>query len=168
LFFLKKDLDDVIGGEVTDARAVVKLNWNFSTGGAQYAKIRQRQAGKFEMEARKRELERQLAQALEQAWIEYETAGRMADNMQRRREINQELFETNKTQFDGAQIRLLQLMQSENQYFQTRLEYINARYREQLSELSVLAALGELQKTMEVDVPDVEYIYKSPFRFDDD
>ena len=168
LSFLKKDLDDIIGGEVTDARAVVKMNWNFSTGGAQYARIRQRQAAKFETEAQQRELERQLSQVLQQAWVEHESAGRIADNMGRRKQINQELFETNQTQFEGAQIRLLQLMQSENQYFQTRLEYINAKYRQKLSELAVLAALGELQETMGVNAPDVEYVYKSPFRFDDD
>lgn len=168
LSFLKKDLDDIIGGEVTDARAVVKMNWNFSTGGAQYARIRQRQAAKFETEAQRRDLERQLAQTLQQAWVEYESAERIADNMGRRKQINQELFDTNQTQFEGAQIRLLQLMQSENQYFQTRLEYINAKYRQKLSELAVLAALGELQETMGVNAPDVEYVYKSPFRFDDD
>ena len=168
LSYLKKDLDDVIGGEVDDARAVVKMNWSFSTGGAQYARIRQKQASRFETEAQKRELERQLRQILEQAWIEYETSGKIVENMSRRRQINQELFDTNAMQFEGAQIRLLQLMQSENQYFQTRIEYINSKYRFKLAELGILASLGQLQKAMEIEVQDVEFVYKSPFRFDDD
>lgn len=168
LFYLKKDLDDVIGGEVDDARAVIKMNWNFSTGGAQYARIRQKQAQKFETEAEKREIERRLTETLEQAWIEYEASKRILKNMTRRREINQELFETNSAQFEGAQIRLLQVMQSENQYFQTRIEYINAKYRHYLSELGILASVGQLQRAMNIEVVEPEYFYKSPFRFDDD
>ncbi len=167
LSYLKKDLDDLIGGEVDDARAVVKMNWNFSVGGAQFARVRQKQAQKYETEAQKRELKRQLTQNLEQAWIEYETSERVLDNMSRRRAINEELFNTNAAQFEGAQIRLLQLMQSENQYFQTRIEYINSKYRHHLSKMAVLASLGYLQKAMGVEVEDAEYVYKAPFRFDD-
>ncbi|MCB9965306.1 MAG: TolC family protein [Rhodospirillales bacterium] len=154
--YLKKDLDDIIGGDVIDARAVVKMNWNFSTGGGQFAKVRQRQASLFEAQAQKRQLERELQQSLRRAWIEYETADKILRNMDARRSINQNLFETNQTQFEGAQIRLLNLMQSENQYFQTRLEYINAIYRKKISELGVLAALGQLQTAfhLEVDNPD--------------
>ncbi len=154
LSYFKKEVDDVIGGEVDDARAVVKMSWNFSTGGAQYARIRQRQATKFETEAEKRQLERELTQSLGQAWVEYTSAAKILSNMQRRREINSDLFNTNNVQFEGGQIRLLQLMQSENQYFQTQIDYINAIYRQKLSELSVLASLGMLQQAFEIQVPE--------------
>lgn len=152
LSYLERDQRDVIGGEVVDGRAVVKMSWNFSTGGAQFARIRQKQGAFFESRANQENLERQLALGLEQAWAEYEISAELFANAQERETINEDLMGTYNTQFEGAQIRLLQLMQGENQLFQVRLERMNALYRHQLAGFSLLARTGQLQSTLGVQV----------------
>jgi len=37
--YMKKDQVDAIGGEATSAQAMLRLGWNFSVGGAQFARI---------------------------------------------------------------------------------------------------------------------------------
>src|SRR5690606_2072022 len=42
LSYLKRDQAEELGGELIDARAVLRLNWSYETGGAQLARIRKK------------------------------------------------------------------------------------------------------------------------------
>ena len=42
LSYLESDREEELGGEVTDARAIVRMSWDFETGGAQLARIRKK------------------------------------------------------------------------------------------------------------------------------
>ena len=145
LSYLKSDKDDLIGGEVVDARAVLLMNWGFETGGAQNARVRQRLYEYKEAQANATQIERQLERAVSQSYTEVDVAKRQLKNQQRRYDLNKKLLSTYEKQFEGARISMLQLMQADNQLLLTKLEAENARSRLLVARYGVLAALGRLQ-----------------------
>lgn len=148
--YLKTDRRDLIGGEAVDARAVLRMNWNFETGGGQLARIREKNQRRFEAQSRVQELERTVERDVRRAYAEYETAKAQVGIQERRVSLNSKLFETYKTKFEGARITLLQLMQSDNQLLIARLEKMNAENRVLLAQYGVLAAMGRLQEALTV------------------
>lgn len=149
--YLKRDQRDEIGGESEDARATMRLSWDFSTGGAQFARIRRSKSTHAESMARMEDVRGQIARDLEMAYAEYETAGKQLELLGQRRDLNEKLFKTYQAQFEGAKVNLLQLMQSDNQLFNTKLEGINGRYRLLLAQYGILAGMGRLQNAMGLD-----------------
>jgi Outer membrane efflux protein len=69
---------------------------------------------------------------------------------EKRVKIARELFETYEKQFEASKVRLLQLMQSENQLFTTELEQINSHYRMKMAELTIMASTGSLLSGIQV------------------
>ncbi|MCB9982465.1 MAG: TolC family protein [Rhodospirillales bacterium] len=152
LSFLKSDKDDVIGGEVEDGKAVVRMNWGFETGGAQKARIKQKLYDYKEAQARISEISRQIERAIRQAYAEKDTAQRQLENQKRRQDLNKKLLDTYEVQFEGARISVLQLMQADNQELLTRLETENAKNRLLIAQYGILAAMGRLQQAMNLEV----------------
>ncbi|MCB1530952.1 MAG: TolC family protein [Rhodospirillales bacterium] len=155
LSYLKKDQLEEIGGEIEDRRALLRASWSFSTGGAELARIRRAKADYAEKQARSQEVVRQIEQEVRLAYAQLETARKQSDLAQEREAVTAELFEAYESQFEGARIRLLQLMQADNQLFGAQIEKMNAEYRTLLSEYMTLASTGRLQQSLELAESDV-------------
>jgi adhesin transport system outer membrane protein len=151
LSYLKRDQRDEIGGEAEDARATMRLSWNFSTGGAQLARIRRSKSTHQGTLSQAEDVRGQIERDVKLAYAEYETAGTQLDLLGQRRELNEKLFKTYQAQFEGAKVNLLQLMQADNQLFNTKLEGINARYRLLSAQYAMLASMGRLQNALHMD-----------------
>lgn len=145
LSYFKSDKDDIIGGEVVDAKAVMRLNWNFETGGGQISRIRKRQQDHKESMARVHEMQRQIERNIRQAYSEIQTAEALLETQRDRVKLNKQLLETYNIQFEGARITLLQVLQSENQLFTASLEQLETDYRFLAARYAALASLGRLQ-----------------------
>jgi len=148
LSYLKKDQKEEIGGELIDARAVLRANWTFSTGGAELARISRTKAEYSEMLAQSRETIREIERQVRQAYSEYDTVREQLELLQKREKVVQGLYDAYQTQFEGARVRLLQLMQAENQLFTVRLDKIDAEYRYLLSQFNILASIGRLKESL--------------------
>lgn len=148
LSYLKRDQKEEIGGEVEDRRAILKMSWDFETGGAQSARVRKTRAQYSELLAQNRETMRTIEADIRRAYAEYETAKKQMELVKNREKVTKELFEAYEIQFEGARVRLLQLMQAENQLFNAQLGSITAEYRHVLAQYSVLASTGQLQKSL--------------------
>lgn len=96
-------------------------NWNFSTGGAQLARIEKKRYEFEQMNARKQEMLRQIERDTQIAYAEMATARKQFDLNVSRKTIQQGLLQTYKNQFEGGKITLLQLLQAENQLFNAEL-----------------------------------------------
>lgn len=145
----RKDLDDVIGGEVEDERAVVHVNWEFSTGGAELARIKRAKQDLKASEARRNETERLIEGTLKIAYAEMESSERQKAILSERVSLNKKLLETYKAQFEGGKVRILQLLQAENQLLSSELEYLNADYRNLAAQYSALAGMGGLLNSVQ-------------------
>lgn len=148
--YFKSSKRDLIGGETVDARAVLTANWGFSLGGAELASVERTKYAHREALARMNDLKRQIERDVRLAYSEYKTASRQLELLAQRSKLNEGLFETYKTQFEGAMITQLQLMQMENQLFTTRLERLNGEYRLMLAQYGVLASMGRLQESLDI------------------
>lgn len=151
LSYLKRDQKEDIGGETVDGRAVMRMNWAFSTGGGQLARIRKAKAEKSEALARAAQAQREIERDIRKAYAEYETALKQKELNTKRVAVTKNLFETYERQFEASKVRLLQLMQAENQLFTTELEQINSNYRVMMAEYSTLASTGRLLAALAID-----------------
>lgn len=148
LSYLKSDKKDIIGGEIEDAKALMRVSWNFSTGGRQLARIEQTKHTMDETVSRVHEVERQVEQDVRLSYVEVATSIKQLRLLKERQELNERLFETYQSQFEGAVISLFQLMRSHNQLFNTRLEVINGKYRYIGAQYAALASIGKLHTTL--------------------
>jgi adhesin transport system outer membrane protein len=146
--YYESDKKEALGGEVTDGRGVVRLNWDFDTGGAQFARIQQKKLKEKQAASQVQELERQVERAIRLAYADYQKANEQADSQDKRHALNQKLFDTYNVQFEGARITLLQLMQSDNQLFTTDLEKMNASFRVLAARYAILAGMGRLRESL--------------------
>ncbi len=150
LSYLKRDQKEDIGGEFVDGRAVMHLNWGFATGGADLARIRKAKAERSEALARIAQTKRNVERDIRRAYAEYETAEKQKELSTKRADVTKNLFDTYEKQFEASKVRILQVMQAENQVFTTQLEQINADYRVKLAEYNVLASAGRLLDVLNV------------------
>lgn len=144
LSYLKSDKKDLIGGEVEDARAVVRLNWSFATGGEQEASIEHSRAKHKGATARTEELRRGLERTIYQAYADLQTFRRKRDLAAERVSLNKNLFASYTLQFESARVNLLHLMRAESQLYKACIDFSDAQHRALLAEYAVLASLGSL------------------------
>ncbi len=154
--YLKRDQDDKIGGEAIDAKALVRLNWDFSVAGGQTARVRKTQQRYFESKAQRAETERQIERGILVAYSDLHTAETQNKIQKDRLKINEDLFKIYELQFEGARVNLLQLLQSDNALFNARLGFMNGEYRMLASRFAVLASMGRLQETLNVVSADAD------------
>ena len=150
LSYMKKDQDDVIGGESIDAKAVVRLNWNISVAGGDFARLKKTQHRSIESKAQRVELERQLERDIRVAYTDMETAQRQLKVLHDRNKINQDLFKNYEAQFEAGRVNLLQLMQADNAKFNAELSLLNGEYAMIGAQYNTLARLGRLQESLNV------------------
>jgi adhesin transport system outer membrane protein len=168
--YLKKDQREEIGGEVIDARALLRMTWDFEVGGAQKARTKRSKAQYSEVLAQNREMIRTIEGDVRRSYAEYETSQKQVDLVKAREGVTQELFDAYESQFEGARVRLLQLMQAENQLFNAQLEAITAEYRYLLSQYGVLASMGQLLEVVQsrVFISSIEATISEPSIFEKD
>lgn len=143
-----KDVKDEIGGEVEDNRALIRANWEFSTGGAELARIRRAKEQYIASKAKKNEVLRNLEATLRLAYADLDSASAQKRVLAERLSANEKLLETYRVQFEGAKVRILQLLQSENQILNAKLDFLNADYRELAAQYAVMGNLGQLQQAL--------------------
>lgn len=146
----KRDVDDIIGGEVIDNRALVRVNWDFSTGGAQLARIRQATHRQAEAEARAADLSGKIEREIRKAYADRDSARDRLDISRDRVKVSSDLVNTYEKQFEAARATLLHILQAENTLFNARLGVISADYRVLAADYAILASAGMLQQAVNV------------------
>ena len=140
----KTDKLDAIGGESQDSRAVLKMNWSFSTGGKEIASVKRKRSEHLEATYKVKEMERNIEQGVREAYARYLTFWRKSELSTRRVALNTKLMSTYQSQFEGSRINLLALMRAQSQLFKAELENNDNSFNLLSSQYGVLAARGEL------------------------
>ncbi len=154
LSYLERDQRDIIGGELVDARAVVRMNWNFSFGRAQRARLRQAEYRQAEGRAEREGTLRAIEKMIDVAYSDRNTAADQLSVLDDRVDLNRHLLETYQAQFEAARVDVLQLMQAENALFNAEIARLNGSYKLLASGYAVLASMGCLQQSLGVAAPD--------------
>lgn len=145
---------DGLNGRTRDLTAEVVLNYNLYRGGADQA--REKQAVELHLQAR--DLQEKACRDVRQTLaIAFNDVVRLRDKL---RYLNQHRLSTEvareayRQQFDIGQRTLLDLLDTQNEYFEASRAYINAQYDELLAQARTLAAMGRLTGVLGVARPD--------------
>jgi len=148
LSYLKSDQRDEIGGETIDARAVVRLNWDFSTGGAQFARIKKKRYEREEAMATAHDTKKQLERMIRSAYANYEGQLDILGYETKRKDLADKIYQNSEVQFDGARITLFQLLGAFDERSRAEYDLINARYNVMRAQYDILANLGLLTEAL--------------------
>ncbi len=145
---------DGVSGNSKDTVAEVLLNYNLYRGGADAA--RERQAVEYKYQAR--DLQEKACRDVRQTLaIAYNDVVRLREQLgylDQHRLSTEKAREAYRQQFDIGQRTLLDLLDTQNEYFEASRAYTNARYNEFVAQARTLASMGQLTSALSVNRPD--------------
>ncbi len=133
-----------IEGPSTDRRAVVSFNYNLYRGGSD--KARKRRALELASEARLLEAEtyRAIERQARIAYSAFETASERLAYLQARAAASGDAVKSFRSQYDIGQRSLLDVLDVENELFQSHIAFADGELEFQFTQFQVLASMGEL------------------------
>lgn len=131
------------------------LNYNLYRGGAD--KARERQAVQQKEQARDLQEKacRDVRQTLSIAYSDARALGEQQRYLDQHRLSTEKSREAYRQQFDIGQRTLLDLLDSQNEYFEATRAYINARHNQATAQARTLAGMGQLVSALGVNRADV-------------
>ena len=154
--YSNRDLNtDGISGDTKVNGIELVLNYNLFRGGADRA--RERQA--FDQAAQARDLQekacRDVRQTLSIAYRDVSSLTEQQIYLEQRRLATEKSLEAYRQQFDIGQRTLLDVLDSQNEYFEATRFYVNARHSQLVAQARTLAGMGQLVSAMGVKRDDV-------------
>ena len=148
--YTKRDQRDLLGGEFLDTRGMLRMNWALQTGGEQFARMKKAKYRQSEALANRQAQERQIERAIRAAYADMKSSKQQVEVLNDRVRLSKDLLRTQNTQFEGARITLLQLMQTDNALFNSEMSLLNGDYRHLASQYAALAGMGRLQQALNI------------------
>lgn len=147
-----KNLDGVVGPN-RDRLVMLWVKWNIFRGGFDY--YRGEETAKQITEAQEivRNTNRQVEAAVRKAYNAYATARDRLPPLERYVKSSDATRVAYAQQFAIGQRTLLDLLDSENEYFTSRSTYVNAQFIELENRFKMLNAMGALLSTMQIKPP---------------
>lgn len=148
--YMKQDQLDIVGGESTDARAMLKLAWNFSTGGGQFARIEKSQQQHIESFAKKQSVMRQVERDVRQKYSSMQIVDKQLPLLTDKAGASRRILENFTAQFEGGKQSNLQLIAANSKLFDAQTSLTDVRYRQLLTRFELLNAIGVLRNALGV------------------
>lgn len=144
----------IVGGTRTNGVELV-LNYNLFRGGADKARERQAVDQKDQARDLQEKACRDVRQTLSIAYSDVRSLNEQLRYMDQHRLATEKSREAYRQQFDIGQRTLLDLLDSQNEYFEATRSYINARYNQAAAQARTLAGMGKLVSTLGVPRQDL-------------
>jgi adhesin transport system outer membrane protein len=144
---------DLVQGRSDDVTAMLRLSYNIARGGADQARINE---AYFQVEESREVLNRtrrQVGESVSLAFNAHLTTRDRLVALTRYVEATGATREAYAKQFSIGQRTLLDLLNSENEFFSARIEYLAGVYLELGSMFRVFAGMGLLLDTLEIARP---------------
>lgn len=145
--------DDVNGltGQFDETALELVFTYNLFRGGSDKAAKRQyRELVSYRDELREKAC-RDVTQTVSISFNDILSLSKQKELLGRNQVSSQKVREAYRSQFDIGQRTLLDLLDTENEYFDVRRAYTNATYDLQLAQASTLAGMGRLVAAFEID-----------------
>lgn len=147
-----KDVDLVQGNEYGGS-ALVVANWNLYRGGGDIARQREFVYRHAQSKAERNNAARAVEADVRQTWSSMVAAGLRAEQFGRQADANGQVVAAYKDQFNLDRRTLLDVLDSQNEWFVSRTNAINNQYLEMFAVYRLLAVKGELLPTLQVAYP---------------
>ena len=146
------DLDGV-EGRTKSASALVVANWNLYRGGGDVARSREMVYRFAQAKDERNDAARALEQDVRRTWASMISAGERASAFRKQADANGTVVEAYKDQFNLDRRTLLDVLDSQNEWFVSRSNAINNGYLEMFAVYRLLALRGDLLPTLGVSYP---------------
>jgi adhesin transport system outer membrane protein len=141
----RNDFVNNIEGTNDDNRyAMLKFRYNIFKGGSDVARIGETRHQAYEAEEILRRAERQLEQSVRLSWNAYSSARDRLPNLRQHALSSGITREAYNKQFAIGQRTLLDLLDTENEYYTASVNFVNGQYVEQFARYRILAETGLL------------------------
>jgi adhesin transport system outer membrane protein len=144
--YTKKDQLDVVGGELTSGRVVLKMGWNFSTGGGQLARIDKLLQQQEQAIAKRQGVIRTIEHDVRQKYTSMQIVDQQFSLLTDREKASEKILQNFLAQFEGGKQTNLQLIGAHSKVFEAKAARIDAHYRQLLSRFELLNATGRLHE----------------------
>ena len=148
----KEDADNQVG-KFVDTTAVLRLRYNIFRGGADKARLQEGAYRAEESRAQRDRVLRNIEENLRLAWAAYEFNGQQKQYLRLHKDSSQESVVAYREQFNIGKRTLLDLLDSENELFQSSRSLTSAIYQEAFARYRIFAATGQLMDNLNVTVP---------------
>lgn len=130
--------------------AMLRLRYNLFKGGADLARIGETKHLTYEAQEIRNRAERQLEQSVRLSWNAYVSARDRLPNLGQHASSSLLTREAYTKQFAIGQRTLIDLLDSENEYYTASVNYVNGQYVELFSRYRILADIGQLIQSLGV------------------
>ncbi len=150
------DLDNASGvpGHTDDRYAMLRMRWNIFRGGADVARIAETKALSYEATEIRNRTIRQLDQSVNLSWNAYSSVNSRLPNLKQHAESSLMTRDAYVQQFSIGQRTLIDLLDTENEYYTSSVEYNNAQYLELFARYRLMADMGRLLESLNVQQRD--------------
>jgi adhesin transport system outer membrane protein len=151
---LSTSYDDGVESSKTwehNTAAMLRMDWNLFNGGSDTA---EREAAMYRVrqtKADRNELMRMVDEEIEATWSRYETAISKISNYGDALKYNRETLSMYMDQFTVGQRSLLDVLDAENELFQTSGLLVTAQANEVIAAFRILALGGKMTESLGVD-----------------
>jgi len=140
-------------GNTESASALVVANWNLYRGGGDEARAREFVYRLAQAKEERNEAARAVEQDVRKTWESMVAAGNRAAAFRKQADANGTVVEAYKDQFNLDRRTLLDVLDSQNEWFVSRSNAINNGYLEMFAVYRLLALRGELLPALGVSYP---------------
>ena len=145
---------DGVDGHNDDFLAMVRLRYNLYRGGIDEGREKEAIARKAETEQRKLRFERLVAEEVRRSWSSLARSQARAEVLAAAVVANREVASTYGQEFEIGQRDLLDLLDADNELFNSRTSLVTVEYAVRFAKYRLLATMGLLNSTLGVSLPE--------------
>ena len=145
------NLDGVTGSN-EDTTAMLRVRFNLLNGGADLARKNQTAQLLEESKEVKNSTQRQVIESIRLSWNAYNAAKSQLGYLQMHNDSSKKTRDAYKKQFEIGKRTLLDLLDTENEYFEAKRAYIKGNYDKLFSQYRIMAGMGMLNNTIGVNM----------------
>ena len=134
--------------------AMLRLRYNLFNGGADEARIKETDHQINQAKDIRDSAVRQVGQSTRLSWDAYDTATKQLHFFEKNRDATIKTHGAYKQQFKLGQRTLLDLLDSANEMFVSKSDYVNAKYDQLFAMYRILASMGMVHSTLGVELPE--------------
>lgn len=158
-----------LNNTITEGSVGLQFRYNLFRGGRDKATIKQAQEQVNVAKDLRDKTCRDVRQNIQIAFNEYTTSNRLIPVLNQHKLSSSRVKTAYKDQFDIGQRTLLDVLDAENEYFESSRAYIDAQYRQKQALINVLAEIGILVKSLDVtlnNLPNINDLEKAHIQSD--
>jgi len=143
---------DGVKGDNNDRSIMLKGTWNLINGGRDFRRRRETAYLVQEAAEVRNNTYRQIVENTKLAWVAYKTNAGLQRDFKLHMDAARSTIDAYAKQFQLGQRTLLDLLNSENEYFSSKAIYVNTKYDLMLAKYRVIASMGLLNDSLDIDL----------------